>query len=176
MPYMGVGRNLAYRKSLFLENKGFNSVNHVMGGDDDLFVNMHATSKNTMVSIGTSAKVESIPKTSFGDFFHQKLRHLSAGRLYKPGHKMILSIFSLSWILVWGLGFLQLFSFELPLIIGGILIVRVILLIGTIQITVKALGDRFEGWPIVVLDILYPFYYLTTGLTALFTKKVKWRN
>ena len=88
----------------------------------------------------------------------------------------MLSVFTLSWILMWGLGFLQLFIAELPLIIGGILIVRVILLIATIHISVKALGDRFESWPIVVLDILYPFYYITTGLAALFTKKVKWRN
>ncbi len=176
IPYMGVGRNLAYRKSLFLENKGFHSINHVVGGDDDLFVNAHASSKNTMVAIGSSAMVASIPKTSFGDFFRQKLRHLAVGKLYKPGHKLMLSIFSVSWIFVWGFGFLQLFSSELPLIIGGILIVRVILLIATIQITVKALGDRFAAWPIVVLDILYPFYYITTGLAALFTKKVKWRN
>ena len=89
---------------------------------------------------------------------------------------MILGVFSISWILVWGLGFLQLFYGELPLIIGGILFIRVILLIATIQITVKALGDRFEGWAIIVLDILYPFYYITTGLAAVFTKKVKWRN
>ena len=77
------------------------------------------------------------------------------------------------------LGVLQLFTLDLPLIIGiigGILVVRVILLTATIQITVKALGDRFEVWPIVFLDILYPFYYITTGLAALFTKKVQWRN
>src|SRR5690606_33778770 len=40
-PYMGVGRNLAYRKSKFLEEKGFNNFLHVTGGDDDLFVNQH---------------------------------------------------------------------------------------------------------------------------------------
>ena len=38
-PYMGVGRNLSYKKELFLKNKGFSSINHVPGGDDDLFIN-----------------------------------------------------------------------------------------------------------------------------------------
>jgi hypothetical protein len=35
---MGVGRNLAYRKSTFLNNKGFGDYMNVTGGDDDLFV------------------------------------------------------------------------------------------------------------------------------------------
>jgi len=39
IPYMGVGRNLSYRKDLFLRNKGFSSINHIPSGDDDLFIN-----------------------------------------------------------------------------------------------------------------------------------------
>ncbi len=46
-PYMGVGRNMAYRKSFFLEVKGFNNFLNVTGGDDDLFVNQHARGKET---------------------------------------------------------------------------------------------------------------------------------
>ena len=36
--YMGVGRNLAYKKSLFFDNKGFASHIHIPSGDDDLFI------------------------------------------------------------------------------------------------------------------------------------------
>jgi len=39
LPYMGVGRNLAYKRSVFFKNKGFSSHNYVISGDDDLFVN-----------------------------------------------------------------------------------------------------------------------------------------
>ena len=39
VPYMGVGRNLAYRRSVFFRNKGFGSHNHIVSGDDDLMVN-----------------------------------------------------------------------------------------------------------------------------------------
>lgn len=176
MPYMGVGRNLAYRKSLFLENKGFNDIKHIVGGDDDLFVNKHAVKGNTAIALGGNTLVTSIPKTTWRDFYYQKLRHLSVGKHYKLSHKIMLSTFTLSWILFWSLGVLQLFTFEWPLLIGGILLIRVILLTVALQISVKALGDRFEMWPIVLLDILYPFYYITTGLAALFTKKVQWRN
>ena len=41
-PYMGVGRNMAYRKSLFFERKGFASHLNLASGDDDLFVNENA--------------------------------------------------------------------------------------------------------------------------------------
>lgn len=39
MPYMGVGRNLMYKKSLFEKNSGFDRHQHLTSGDDDLFVN-----------------------------------------------------------------------------------------------------------------------------------------
>src|SRR5581483_1786901 len=50
-PYMGIGRNLAYTKTLFFKNKGFASHMHVMSGDDDLFVNENATAGNTTIEI-----------------------------------------------------------------------------------------------------------------------------
>ena len=48
IPYMGVGRNLAYRRSVFFNNKGFGAHNHIISGDDDLFVNSNATKSNTL--------------------------------------------------------------------------------------------------------------------------------
>ena len=48
-PYMGVGRNLAYKKELFYKQKGFASHHHIAGGDDDLFINAAANSNNTAV-------------------------------------------------------------------------------------------------------------------------------
>jgi hypothetical protein len=80
IPYMGVGRNLSYRRSKFLEAKGFNNFTKVTGGDDDLFVNQHATKKNTAVCISEDSIVTSIPKTTFKSYYTQKVRHLSVGR------------------------------------------------------------------------------------------------
>ena len=41
--FMGVGRNLAYSRDLFFKHKGFASHQHILSGDDDLFVNQVAT-------------------------------------------------------------------------------------------------------------------------------------
>jgi hypothetical protein len=55
MPYMGVGRNLSYRKELFYRVKGFSSINHIPGGDDDMFINKVSTKKNTAIVVDKDA-------------------------------------------------------------------------------------------------------------------------
>jgi cellulose synthase/poly-beta-1,6-N-acetylglucosamine synthase-like glycosyltransferase len=90
VPYMGVGRNLAYRRSLFFKNRGFVSHTHLVSGDDDLFVNKYATRKNTAVEISSEAHTRSLPPQSFRDLFRQKRRHLTTAHHYKLPHKMIL--------------------------------------------------------------------------------------
>lgn len=90
MPYMGVGRNLAYRKSLFMKNKGFASHAHIQSGDDDLFINEVATGKNTQVEYSIEAHTRSIPKKVFYLWAFQKKRHLSTGLIYKFKHRFFL--------------------------------------------------------------------------------------
>lgn len=93
IPYMGVGRNLSYRKDLFLKNKGFASINHIPSGDDDLFVNKAATRHNTAVVIDPDAITRSIPKTTWKGWLRQKSRHYTTAKYYKPKHKFLLGLY-----------------------------------------------------------------------------------
>lgn len=174
MPYMGVGRNLAYTKSLFMDNKGFNAFRKITGGDDDLFVNRHATSKNVSLSIGKESLVYSFPEKSWSAYFRQKKRHLSVGRYYKTRYKLVLGLFMFSYIATLYLGIGLVIANPHAYTVWACLAARVILLILSLQTSVKALGDKFEGWLVVVLDFVYPIYYISTGLKALLTKKVQW--
>lgn len=90
-PYMGVGRNLAYRKSLFFKNKGFSSHSNLMSGDDDLFVNMLATKGNTKTEYSIQSIIRSVPKTSFKEWGKQKRRHITTGSHYKRRDKILLA-------------------------------------------------------------------------------------
>jgi biofilm PGA synthesis N-glycosyltransferase PgaC len=83
-PYMGVGRNLAYNKSLFFGGRGFANHYHLASGDDDLFVNQHARAGNTAIVPDPEAHTISVPESSPGTWIRQKQRHISAGNLYKP--------------------------------------------------------------------------------------------
>lgn len=98
-PYMGVGRNLAYRKKLFLENKGFSAHYRVASGDDDLFINKVANSRNTFVQFSPESFTLSKPKLTFHQWWIQKRRHLTTGKHYKFKHKFILGGYSLSYLL-----------------------------------------------------------------------------
>lgn len=175
-PYMGVGRNLAYRKELFLDNKGFNSHLGVTGGDDDLFVNQHATKENTAISIGSEVVVYSKPAVTWREFLHQKLRHLSVGRHYKFSDKTVLGLFSLSWILTWFLALPVLCTGEWVISVASVFFIRLALVIVLIHRGSRKLGASFEGWKVPFLDFMYAFYYLGTGAKALFVKKVKWKS
>ncbi len=86
-PYMGVGRNLGYSKSLFFNSRGFSNHYHIASGDDDLFVNEHAGRNNTAIEIDPESHTVSIPKTTAGSWIRQKQRHLTAGNLYDRGSR-----------------------------------------------------------------------------------------
>ncbi len=175
MPYMGVGRNLAYRKSLFLEVNGFSGYEKTMGGDDDLFVNKNSTRKNTSVCIGIDSVVYSYPKSTIGALYKQKLRHLSIGKHYKGINKTTLGILSLSHILFW-LSFIILASVarEPIWLLFGI-IGRFAFISITFIPASKKLGDKISWWNLALLDLLFVGYYVVTGIPALFSKRVKWR-
>jgi len=175
-PYMGLGRNLSYAKSLFFQNKGFNSHLEIVGGDDDLFVNRQATRQNAMVSVGPEAITISIPKLSWRDFLHQKLRHLSVGKRYKFSDKIILALFSSTWLLLWFYVVPTIFLNDVPYLVAGIILIRWILLGVLFQTASRKLGGAFEAWKTPFLDFIFAFYYLVTGLRALFVKRIRWKN
>ncbi|HSK13043.1 MAG TPA: glycosyltransferase, partial [Phnomibacter sp.] len=99
LPYMGVGRNLSYRKELFYRVKGFTSINHVPGGDDDLFINKVANKHNTSIVLDKDAFTYSVPPKSFHTWWRQKNRHYSTAKFYKFGHKFLLGLYAFSHFL-----------------------------------------------------------------------------
>lgn len=118
MPYMGVGRNLSYKKTLFFNNKGFSSINHLPGGDDDLFINKVATKNNTRIVIDPEAFTLSEPAKNFGNWFRQKTRHYSTARYYKGLHKFLLGMYNVSFFLFYPLFVATILLFDWRLALG----------------------------------------------------------
>jgi cellulose synthase/poly-beta-1,6-N-acetylglucosamine synthase-like glycosyltransferase len=173
-PYMGVGRNLAYRKKVFLEHGGFKKHIALAGGDDDLFVNQHARKRNTAICVERQAIVNSLPKTTWSSFTRQKIRHLSAGKYYRFADKFLLSIFSLTSLVYWFTLALLIINYQHLEIAGAIFAVRTLILILVSLLSGKKLGHRLSSWQVPFLDLIYLFYYLSTAARALFTKRVQW--
>ena len=174
-PYMGVGRNLAYTKELFFQNKGFASHQHIMSGDDDLFVQEAATKTNTTVCIDTESFMISEPPSSFGKWIHQKLRHLSTGKEYKSKFKRLLGFYSVAHIMIYvcSLAFILLnptiWYFGL-----GFLGLKWLLQCTSIFRATKLLKAPKIAYALPYYDVLYTLFLIFFGVASFFIKPKTW--
>ncbi len=172
-PYMGVGRNLAYRRSLFLRNKGFSSINHIPSGDDDLFINQVANKENTTIVIDKDAFTVSAPKTTWKDWMRQKSRHYSTGKFYKSSHQFLLGLYTASFFLFYPLFVFSLlfFDWRYALIPFGVRLITQ----GMIwQKAMKHLGEE-DLFPLFPLwDIWLFFYYIMFARSVYKKPKKTW--
>jgi|AntRauTorckE5430_2_1112549.scaffolds.fasta_scaffold00229_10 glycosyltransferase involved in cell wall biosynthesis len=110
IPYMGVGRNLAYSKSFFERAGGLEAYAHLPGGDDDLIVSHHAQADATVCVTHRAAQTFTNPEFTWKAFFRQRRRHQSAGTHYRWYHQVLLGLLGLSHGLFFLLGLLLLFT------------------------------------------------------------------
>lgn len=174
-PYMGVGRNLSYRKDLFFRNKGFASHMHLPSGDDDLFVNAHATAINTRFEISKEATMVSEPKNSFSEFWQQKRRHMSVGKFYKPYHKFMLSIRTINALLFYGVFIAALIlktNYEIVLTIFGL---HLIFLTITYRKAMQKLQVQDLWFFSFLYDFVYNLYLVLMTLVKPSASKVRWK-
>lgn len=175
MPYMGVGRNLAYRKSLFYENNGFISHYQVASGDDDLFINETANSKNVKICIKPESYTYSFPKTTFSQWVSQKRRHLSTGKLYKSKHQFLLSLYPFSLLVFYSLFTWQMISGYLFYYALGMMGLRLISFLIIQKTTMDKLKEKklFLTSPLLELFIFLLNSILVISNTIY--KKNKWK-
>ena len=173
MPYMGAGRNLSYKKTLFFNNKGFSSINHVPGGDDDLFINKVAKGKNTKIVLDKDAFTLSEPKRTFGDWFRQKGRHYSTGRYYKGKHKFLLGLYSLTHFLFFPSFIAALFVFDWRIVVA-VFLLRFFTQGFIYYKAMKKMDEKdlFPWW--WLLDIWMFFYYLIFAPALWKTPRKSW--
>ena len=177
MPYMGVGRNLAYRKSLFFKNKGFASHYGILSGDDDLFVNETANKSNTTIEISPGSFTYSVPKQTWSSWVKQKKRHFSTAKRYKNKHIFWLGLEPLSRFLVY-LSFASLLGLNIftifVLIAFGI---RFLSQLVIMKIAMNRLKEKGFLFGLFVFDIFALFINFNIYLSSAFTrrKKIRWK-
>ncbi|MDD4672898.1 MAG: glycosyltransferase [Bacteroidales bacterium] len=175
-PYMGVGRNLAYTKDIFFKNKGFARYNHIASGDDDLFVQKVARSKNTTVEYCLQSHTRSVACTTFKQWAKQKRRHLTTAPLYRGGIKFWLGLEPVSRLLFWASGIILLTTSSQHIeIVAGAMALRVLVMLIIVKIVMIRLSERKIFLFSLVYDILSPIVIGTLVLANSVTKKrIKW--
>ncbi len=173
IPYMGVGRNLAYRRRLFFDNKGFGAHNHVISGDDDLFVNSNAGRNNTRVEFRIENHTRSVPAASVEEWVKQKKRHFKTARYYKAQDIFLLMtepftriLFYASFIVLMA----NLFLWPYTLAIFGL---RLIAFLSVIIRGQKALNERGMAFYSVIFDIFSPLINSMIYLSNTLSKSTK---
>ena len=174
-PYMGVGRNLAYRKSLFFESGGFTHMMTSKAGDDDLFVNHVATKQNTAVVLSRKSYMWSVPKRTFKEWWQQKRRHISVSPAYKESTKFRLALEPLTRGLFYALVIFIAVSYQLSvvsLIAVGAFLIRWIMQTIMINVSARRMGlRRFSMFSVLWFDIVLPLINLYMLIVP---KKYKW--
>jgi poly-beta-1,6-N-acetyl-D-glucosamine synthase len=177
IPYMGVGRNLAYRKDVFFRNKGFGAYSHIISGDDDLFVNANASSSGTRVEFCHESHTRSVPAATTGEWVKQKHRHLTTAKFYRLRDRFLLSLEPFSRILFYSLFIILLLNLFLWPYLLGVFGLRLI-----VQVTVfKLMGRKLNESTIlpdsVIFDIFSPLINIALylGTFRLSESKAKWK-
>ena len=183
-PYMGVGRNLAYKKSLFFESGGFTHMMTNRAGDDDLFVNHVATKQNTAVVVSRESFTWSPAKQTMKEWWQQKRRHLSVSPNYRAATKFRLALEPMTrglfYALVLGIVLYQgitncqfsIFNFQLQIALA-LFVSRWILQTAVINVSARRMGlRRFSMFSVLWFDIALPLVNLWMILVP---KKYKWK-
>lgn len=122
--YMGVGRNLSYRKKAFEKNSGFSSHLEIMSGDDDLFVSEVASRENVSICDFRNSFTLSRPNTSFSAWIQQKKRHITTAASYKSSHQRSLGLFYLSQFSFYVFAVLSLIFESYPILVLSLIFLR----------------------------------------------------
>ncbi len=173
--YMGVGRNLSYRKTLFFRNKGFASHNHIMSGDDDLFINETATRSNVSVELNPQSFTQSFTRKSFAGWLKQKKRHMSTGHHYKTKHKMTIGSFFLSHFLFYVALVTALATGFAWQWIAGAWLFRLLIQLLIFGSCMKKLGELDILWLLPFFDFIIIMLYPALSISNLLFKDKTWR-
>ncbi len=166
IPYMGVGRNLAYRRSFFFSKRGFGNYSHLASGDDDLFVNANSSKTNTALEFRKESHTRSVPASSAGNFFKQKKRHLTTARHYKFRDKLILAVEPASRLLFYVSLVVLLANLFLWPAVLLIFAVRALIQFTVVHIVRERLNEKGLLLWFQMFDVLSPFINFAIFLSS----------
>lgn len=100
IPYMAVGRNLAYTKTLFNSVNGYKSHYSITSGDDDLFIQETVTQNNYAINLNPASFCYSEGSNNWENWYMQKSRHFTTSGRYNVFKKAMLGIYPLTLLIL----------------------------------------------------------------------------
>ncbi|MCD7899272.1 MAG: glycosyltransferase [Bacteroides sp.] len=167
-PYMGIGRNMAYRKELFFKHKGFSAHLNLQRGDDDLFINQVSNGRNTRVETDLQAAICLKHSKTSKEWKEEKINYTATSKHFKGIQRSLLGFETFSRILFYIVtisGIVYSILFKHWLLVGALIIIwalRYIMQATVINKTAKVLGNKRRYYfSLPIFDILQPIQSLT---------------
>jgi glycosyltransferase involved in cell wall biosynthesis len=174
--YKGVGRNLAYRRSLFYAHHGFAEHAHIPFGDDDLFVNQAATKRNVAVACMKDAHTRSASQKSFAEWLRQKRKHVITGKYYRKSRFFLLLLEPLSRVLMWASFVVLMLVCQIWVYVLAAFMLRMLVFATVFGAACKRLNERGVLQHAVFFDLVMPFVHLYLYLfNRIFSKQYPWK-
>lgn len=176
-PYMGIGKNLAYLKELFFQQKGFASHLNLHSGEDDLFISDVAKRSNTRVEVSPEAVMNISTEDVKSHWKEARINQIYTSAYYKPLAKFRNGLELCSRYAFYGLFIALLIvglaNWNLPLLIvdGVLFLFRFIIQLVVINRTAKTLGDKRFYLSVLVYDLILPFYVLLLRFDKMFYRR-----
>ncbi len=175
-PFMAVGRNMAYTKSLFANNSVFKPYLNMASGDDDLFIRSCANKNNTTVCLNYDSQTVSIPPKDFNEWLTRKSRHLTTAPVYKLGIKCWLIMEPLTRQLFWLLTLCSLFFHTFVSITVVLFFIRMLTLHIALGKVASKMGENKLYWAASLFDFIIPLLVGSVWVINIFSaKKKKWK-
>jgi cellulose synthase/poly-beta-1,6-N-acetylglucosamine synthase-like glycosyltransferase len=177
-PTMCNGANLAYRKAVFEQVGGFEGIDHIASGDDELL--MHKIAYESEWEVGFAHSRDAVVRTAaqpdWKSFRQQRIRWVSKSRQYKQ--QRITWVLVLSYLAMAGLPILSILAFFWPIAGWCLLINLGLKMLGELAVLYQA--ARFFGklqllkW-LVPEQLAHIAYVLWVGLAGN-QKSYEWKG
>lgn len=173
-PYMGVGRNMAFTRDLFFGAKGSHKQRQLMSGDDDLFINEVARTRNTAAIADGRSYMTTRATPDLVTWLHRKRRHYTTALYYRFGHKLLLTLLPVSRIVLWAaIAYLFVLGSPAPACIG--LAVALLVFLPIEMAAMRKLGAGRIAWLALPLEWLFLLLDPCIYLSTLIFKPQRWK-
>jgi len=119
LAYMGVGRNLLYRRTALVHAFNLNAQRGLKSGDDDLTIQELSGQGKINFRYDPPSWVYSLPEKNWKAWLNQKKRHVGTARHYRLRHQALLLMWYGSLAGTWVFGLVAAFHFPLMLLVWG---------------------------------------------------------
>ena len=174
--YMGIGRNMAYRRELFFRHKGYSRHLDLQRGEDDLFVNEHVQAGRIVAEASAEATVRCTSANSYTWKADKLSRLFTRGKLHSA-NPYLLGTETFSRLLFYTAiigGAVYSIKYHLWITLGiciGMWLLRFGCQIIVFHQTARDLGERRYNVSLPLFDLLQPLWELYFRLRLLCSPK-----